>query len=353
MRNPRENPDLYRFFLSFRKRLAALSPEPWQILAAVSGGCDSVLLLWALAWAASDGAGRLVVGHVNHGLRPEADEEEDFVRSLAAQLGLQFHARHLNVGPQAKRRGWSIEKAARVMRLEALGAIARELGFSEVATGHTMDDQAETVLLRIVRGAGPQGLGGMTPAGRVPSAAGTKIRIIRPLLWVRRSEVRRLAELAELRWREDRSNLDRRFLRNRIRLDLIPLLERQFNPRIVEHLAVLAEWQRSETATSEALARHLFRRILLSEDPARITLAADRLQRLPRPVAGRILLEAFRRLAGRHEALSSRHMTDLYDLLDRAQPKMEPPGRPRRAELHLPLGVTARLEGRRLELRRF
>lgn len=182
----------------------------------------------------------IVIAHLNHMARgAESDEDERLVRRLAEELCAPFTTFSVNVAERAV--GESFEAAARKARYDFLAQAARQHECVAIATGHTLDDQAETVLIRLIRGTSPQGLSGISPRG---DWEGTPV--VRPLIDVTREDV--LAYLAErgFRSRTDSSNEDRRFLRNRVRLDLLPLLRRDFNPAIVAGMARLADLQRAE-----------------------------------------------------------------------------------------------------------
>lgn len=213
-----------------RQFMASRGGEPGVV--AVSGGADSVALLRALA---ACGFMPLSVAHVNHQLRgAESDADEAFVRELAAALGVPCRVKSVDVAAL----GGNVESTARRVRYEFFAEVVAEAGATWVATGHTADDQAETVLHRLVRGTGIQGLRGIAACG-IASGAKPQAAIIRPLLTVTRAEI--LVYLTELGqpFREDSSNADPRFTRNRIRHELLPLL-RTFNPEVVSLLARLA-----------------------------------------------------------------------------------------------------------------
>jgi len=228
---------------------------------AVSGGIDSVALLRLLLELRSELGIVISVVHFNHKLRAiESDLDQDFVRQLAEEHGLEFHVDAGDVAQLAAEQHTGVEAAARELRYEffqsLLGAhdgSGRELDpspaqvLNKIATGHTLDDQAETVLMRLIRGTGPRGLGGIYPRILVEYDDGDGHgEIVRPLLGFRRRELEQyLAELHQL-WREDPSNSDSRFTRNRMRKLVLPLLEREFNPAVVESFAELAEIARDE-----------------------------------------------------------------------------------------------------------
>jgi tRNA(Ile)-lysidine synthase len=201
---------------------------------ACSGGPDSVALLEALEVLAPELGIRLGVVHLNHGLRGEtSDADEAFVEGLAQQKGLAIHVRRADVAALAASDRRNLEDAGRRARYGWFGELIREGIFDRIATGHTRSDQAETVLFRLLRGAGPDGLSAIRPV-REPG-------VIRPLLDVERAGVEAFLAERGLSWRVDESNADLRFARNRLRRDLLPRLERDWNPRTPEALARLAE----------------------------------------------------------------------------------------------------------------
>jgi tRNA(Ile)-lysidine synthase len=210
-------------------RRLALMRRGDRVLVALSGGPDSVALTRLLGEL--EGAGELSIAgiaHLNHRLREAAGEDEEFCRAMAAERALPFHSDLVDVRALAARLGTSLEDAGRRARYELFERVATELGADVIATGHTRDDQAETFLLRLIRGAGPRGLGGIHPrAGRV----------VRPLLEIGRDELRAyLASVGQV-FRDDESNRDLSIPRNRVRHELVPFLSRDFSPGITDVLA--------------------------------------------------------------------------------------------------------------------
>jgi tRNA(Ile)-lysidine synthase len=203
-------------------------------IVAVSGGADSVSLLSGLS---AHQYGPLIVAHFNHQLRgAESDADEQFVQSLAQQFGCEFQSR----GHAIFREGGNLEAVSRRFRYDWLVELARVKKARWIATGHTADDQAETVLHRLIRGTGIQGLRGIAPMRKVTHDSGSEIRIIRPMLRVTKAEIMLYIEQNELTYRTDSSNADRRFTRNRIRQELMPLLQ-TYNGKVVESLGRLSE----------------------------------------------------------------------------------------------------------------
>ncbi|MFL6450127.1 MAG: tRNA lysidine(34) synthetase TilS [Bryobacteraceae bacterium] len=203
-----------------------------RIGVAVSGGADSVFLLYALRALASDRKFTLSVLHVNHQIRgKESDADEQFVRNLAGQLDLPFVSMRGRVGPG------NLEQEARNVRRRLFEEAKRELGLSKIALGHSRTDQAETVLFRMLRGSGICGLSAIPPIRQ---------STIRPLLAISRTEIREALSESGLLWREDTSNQNERFIRNRLRLTTLPTLTRAYNPNLEQALAGTAELSQVE-----------------------------------------------------------------------------------------------------------
>jgi tRNA(Ile)-lysidine synthase len=220
-----------------------------SVLVGVSGGPDSVALLLALG-ELGRGAWRIGVAHVNHHLRGrESDRDQQFVEKLARRLGYEMHNANATLRGKA-----NLEERARYARYRAFTAIARRQGYRRIATAHTIDDQAETVLHHVIRGTGGTGLAGV----RRERADG----VIRPLLGVSRAQVIAFLRRRGARHRLDRSNRDLRFTRNRLRARVLPLLERELNPRVKEALSRLAELSREDEDLLERVSRRSERRVL-------------------------------------------------------------------------------------------
>jgi tRNA(Ile)-lysidine synthase len=292
------------------------------LVVALSGGADSVALADALATVAARRGFRLVAAHLDHGLRPDSGEDVVFCADLARRLGISIHQGRADVRGRARSDKAGLEDAARRERHAFLRAVQKAEGAAAIVLAHTRDDQAETLLLRLLRGAGSTGLAAMRPrAGDV----------VRPLLGVSRADV--LAHLAErgLTWREDATNADPAFLRNRVRHELIPYLESRFNPRIRAGLARQAGLLADEDQTLEAEAEHLAETIVRSDDDGIILFRAG-LRAAPRALARRVVRQALAR-AGGLPGVSAHHVERLLDLAASDRPS----GR----SLALPGGRTA------------
>ena len=254
------------------------------VLVAVSGGADSVALLHFLVGLAGAWRLRLHVLHVDHQLRPDSKADADFVRALGTRLGVPVDVATVTVDARG-----SLEAAARVARYAALESSAARVGADRIAVGHTADDQAETVLMRLLEGAGVRGLAGIPPV---------RGRIIRPLIDLHRAALEAELERAALSWVEDPTNRDPKFLRNRIRHELLPLLADSYSPGIASTLTRVSALARDTVAALDRAAEIELER-LGTFGAGDVTLPLGPLRTLPRQVAAEVLRQAAGRLGSR------------------------------------------------------
>lgn len=208
------------------------------VVVAVSGGSDSIALLNVLAMLSEEYKLNLVVAHINHGLRENAAREDKFVRRIAAEMGVVFECKSVDIRSLKKVTGKCIEEISREVRYDFLNDVAKKHGAQKIALGHNNNDQTETVLMNFLRGSGPTGLKGMLPA--------RDSVYIRPLLCVTRNEIISFLEFHGLPFVTDESNTNPAYLRNRIRHSLIPELKARYNPRLEESMKSMAEIMRAE-----------------------------------------------------------------------------------------------------------
>ena len=241
-----------------------------RLAVGLSGGADSVALVRALAARSEELGLVLHAAHLHHGLRgDEADGDLAFCRELAAKLGLPFHEARVDTAAEARadrksgKSAETIEEAARRLRYSWFRTLMSEIPLHAVATAHTLDDQAETVLAKFLRGAWTEGLAGIAPVLEFPEG-----RVVRPLLAVTRAEIEAYLRGLGQDWREDSTNRHLTFTRNRIRHELLPLLE-GWNPRLREHLAQMAAIARDEEVWWQAELARLAPQMLLPGRPAR------------------------------------------------------------------------------------
>jgi len=303
------------------------------VIVALSGGADSTALLDLLSRLPGFSP-RLVAAHLNHCLRgPESDRDEEFVRSLAARYRIPLECRRVDVKAYSQRERLNLEDAGRRARIAFLGELRQSWGAAAVALAHHADDQAETIMMRLLRGAGPSGLTGM------PYRNGRSF--IRPLLEVGREEL--VAYLTErgMTWCEDASNRDTSFLRNRIRHELFPLLK-QYNPAIRERLATTAAVLADERHLLDQLAENVADRACTPDGDGFACAVAQLLEQPPALRRSFFRLQ-LKRLAGNLDHFSNRHIAALEHLLESPRPH---------AALNLPRDITALREYDTLILRR-
>jgi tRNA(Ile)-lysidine synthase len=256
------------------KRLK-LPAEEVRVVVAVSGGADSAALLLAVDELSKSGriALEVTVAHLDHGLRGEAGREDArWVAALADSLKVEVEVGRARVKERVAIERDNLEQAARRARYEFLAEVAEEGGARVVLTGHTMDDQAETVLLRLLRGSGSEGLSGMDAVRAL--TASSDILLARPLLgWARRAETEKYCRERGVEFRTDEMNEDERFARVRVRRRLLPLMA-EFNPRVVESLARMAELLRGDGAVLKMAAGELLEAAREKEKAAGGTFAS-------------------------------------------------------------------------------
>ncbi|NTV14305.1 MAG: tRNA lysidine(34) synthetase TilS, partial [Desulfobulbaceae bacterium] len=307
-----------------------LTPVGSRVVVGVSGGGDSLALLLVLAALRPELALALTAVYVDHGLRPgEAPAEAELVATVAAARQIPFRSGLIPVRAQAKAQGVSLEAAGRELRYRFLHQVAAEQGGALVAVAHHADDQAEELLLRLLRGAGRAGLAGMAPRNYRG--------VIRPFLDFPQARLRDYLRDCQCAWLEDSSNRDPRFLRNRVRLELLPLLEGRFNPAIRAGLVRTGRILAAEEELLAGLAGEFFAAVLVGPTAAdHLTLEVARF-RAGHPALQRRALEMA--LVALAAPVRFRFIEDLRQL-----------AASRGGELHLPQGLRAVKAGGRLSL---
>lgn len=316
---------------AFEERLL---PRSGCVLVAVSGGQDSVALLHAMI-ATAPSRLRIHVGHVDHGIRPSSSADAEHVRRLAQQFNVPITVERFDVPSLAEETGANLEAAARSVRYRLLADMAARLGAPGVITAHTADDRVETMILHLLRGAGLEGLVGLTerqilpawtmmqPTDDQPAAPGD-LCVMRPLLSIWRRETAQYCEGHGLDWLSDASNEDPSFTRNRIRHGLIPLLE-TYNPAVREGLLRLGTLAADDVALIRRTVDRAWRRNVRAED-GMVRLNRSALIRLPASVSGRLLRRAAER-AGSGTQLSFAQVDRCLRLAERGGSAVELPGR--------------------------
>jgi len=286
------------------KRRRLLAPGD-HVLVAVSGGPDSMCLLYCLWWLRRDYGLKLTIAHLDHGIRPDTEKDLEAVRWAAEDLGLPLVYEHRDVPAFAKERKLNLEEAARMVRRDFLERAAKDAGATKIALGHTRTDLAETVLMHILRGAGPGGLRGILFSAPP---------YIRPLLCVSRRETEEFCRAHDIPYVVDPTNLDTRYLRNSIRLELLPHLKK-FAPDPEGALARSAElWAEAEESLEWAAARALGE-VRLDQD----TLSVKGLLELPRGLRSLVIRRMAAEALGTERGIDRVHIEQVLHILEKGE----------------------------------
>jgi tRNA(Ile)-lysidine synthase len=297
-------------------RRHGLLPSGSRVLVGLSGGSDSIALTRVLLDLAEHGNFTVAgLAHLNHGLRATADRDEAFCRDFAHRLGLQIVVEHAAVRDYASAESLSIEDAARRLRYAFLERAAAGIGADRVAVGHTQDDQAETFLLKLIRGAGLRGLGGIYPQ-RGP--------VIRPLLDVTHADLRRYLQSRAETWIEDETNEDLANPRNRIRHRVLPELDRALEGSTRPAISRAAALIREDGQWLDGLGEERFL-ALVRQTNTGLEFDASSLAETPPPLLRRVLLMAMRAAGGDRE-IGLEHVEAVAALLNSAQGGVDVPG---------------------------
>lgn len=314
-----------------------------SVLAGISGGADSVALLYILFTLASRLSLRLGIAHLNHCLRQQdSDNDAEFVLSLANQFNLPYYIEKQDVEKYRRENRLSPEEAAREVRYQFYEDVAEKQGFNKIATGHHGDDNAELVLMYLLRGSGPAGISGIPPV--------RDKKYIRPLIHLTRDEIITFLNAVNLTYVTDSTNQDIRYLRNRIRGQLIPMLKASYHPRITETLNRFSAIVRSEDEWSETIVAPIFENCISAAENGKIALSVPKLTGLHTAAQRRILRKAIARIKGDLRGITYTHTEALLNLLrNSAEGSIDLPGdmRAERKEATL-LFLTVQLSERTL-----
>jgi tRNA(Ile)-lysidine synthase len=293
-----------------------------RVLVAVSGGVDSMVLLHVLRELQKSEKLSLAVAHFDHAIRPDSAQDAEFVQGLAQSLKLQCYTERAAVPVYATAKKISLEVAARQLRYRFLEKTAKTHKFNKIALGHTLNDQAETLLMRLLRGSGLEGLSGIPPV----RPAGTSRRLyIRPLLECTREQIEAFANTKNLQWHEDPTNKDTAILRNKIRHELIPILK-EYNPKILEALGRTARLLGQAARQLEREASRALTELTCKKEAHELALDLKKFLQLSEHLQALVLRQAVFNVNALSE-LEAAHIEAVLTWLSR-------PG-----ELHLPAGV--------------
>lgn len=311
--NPIEN-KIFRIVEETIKKHRMFEPQD-SVLVGVSGGPDSVALLHVLLKIASGLSLTLGVAHLNHGIRSiDSDRDAEFVASLARKLELPFHIQKKNVLSYKKQHKLSLEEAGRRVRYEFFHDIAGGNKYNKIALGHQGNDNAELVLMYLFRGSGPTGISGIPPVRDNFSQYGI---IVRPFLGLTRHEIMDYLNVKKLEYVTDISNQDTKFLRNKVRSELIPLIKESYNPRIIETVNRLSSIIRSDEEWIEDIITPFYEDILLYSKEKEIALSIPKLVRIHMAPRRRVIRRAIESIKGDLRRITFSHIASVIKLLER------------------------------------
>lgn len=314
-----------------------LVSEGDRVLIGLSGGVDSVVLLHVMMQLCPNWGGRVGAAHLNHGLRGSAaDDDARFAAGVASQLGIPFYMGRADVNAAARERGLSIEEASRQARYTFLSETATREGYQKIAVAHHADDNAETVLLHLLRGGGLSGLSGMSPL--------REDGVIRPLIRVRRKQIEAFAAVRGLAFCEDETNRDCRWLRNRIRHQLMPLLAADFNPSIVASLNRMAAVIDGDNDCLSRQVAALVRDEMTRDGNHRAVFHRHALSAHHPALVRRLLREGIAAVKGDLRGVGGSHIEALMDLLAKTDTRLR--------HIDLPGQVRAALDSETLSFTR-
>lgn len=290
-----------------------------RILVGVSGGPDSVALLHLLLLLKPRFSLAIGVVHLNHTLRQaESDRDADFVAALTRKQDLPYYACRADVRKYRQDHRLSLEEAARRVRYAFFSRIAAEKGYGAIALGHNSDDNAELVLMHLLRGSGPLGLSGIPAVRRL---SGSRLKIVRPLIESTRADIMAFLQARRIPWVLDSTNADPRFIRNRIRLELLPFIKRSFNPAVAQNLNRLADLIRDEDQYLEQVIAPFFDRAVTARASGRLTLSVPVLNQLHPAARRRVLRMAIRECRGTLRRITFPHINAVIRLMESRSPE--------------------------------
>ncbi len=277
-----------------------------SVLIAVSGGPDSVALVLSLMKFKKKYGLTIAIAHINHMLRGEESlRDEAFVRKLADQLGLPFHLDQIDVKTYAKTHGLSIEEAGREVRYDFFKRLSKSHGYQKIATGHHKNDNAEQVLMNLLRGSGPKGLSGIPPV--------RDHRYVRPLILVSKQQITAFLKNQNQDCMFDSTNKDTSYLRNRIRYELLPHLKSEYNPEITDAINRLSHILHREEEYLNFETNKLFKECLLKIDSACVTFSKSLLAKLHPAMQNRVLRKGIRTIKNDLKRISYTHISDIIN----------------------------------------
>ena len=276
-----------------------------KIVLGVSGGPDSLFMLDILNKLREKLQIEIVVAHINHMIRPEAEEEEQFVKEFCGKINVEFYSKRIEVEKYANNNKIGLEEAGRKIRYEFFEEICKQIGANKIAIAHNKNDKVETMIMHALRGSGVSGLQGIQPKTN---------KIIRPIIEIQRESIEKYCIEHNLEPRIDKSNFDNTYTRNKIRNIVIPYVKEEFNPNFLETMTRLSEVITEENSFLNKLVENEYNKILLKTSQQEIALDLKKFNELDNILKKRIILYTVSKLRGGSQGIEKIHIEDIVKL---------------------------------------
>lgn len=287
-----------------------LIQENDKIILAISGGPDSIAMLHVINEIQKESKTKfeLIVAHVNHMIREEAGEDEEYVKQFCEKLQIPFYSKHIEVLQIAKESKQGVEETGRYERYKFFDELMKKTGANKIAIAHNKNDNAETMIMHVLRGSGISGLKGLEPI--------KENKYIRPLLDCTRQEIEKYCEENNLQPRIDKTNFDNAYTRNKIRNVVIPYIKEEFNPNIIETLDRLSEIIKEEDEYIQKQVIKVYNELLIEENTKEIVLNLKNFNLQERVIKSKVLLYTITRLFGDAKGIEKVHVDDMIKLCE-------------------------------------
>lgn len=277
-----------------------------KIVLGVSGGPDSLFMLYILNKLKKQLKFDMAVAHINHMIRAEADSEEEFVKEFCRKINIEFYSKRIDVEKYANNNKIGLEEAGRKVRYDFFEEILEKTDSNKIAIAHNKNDKVETIIMHLLRGSGISGLQGIEPI--------KDNKIIRPIIEIERAEIEEYCEENKLEPRIDKSNFENKYTRNKIRNVVIPYIKEEFNPNIIETITRLSEIITEENQYLVKQTEQAYKQILIEEQKNHIRLKLKEFNNLERVIKNRIILYTITRLRGTCVGIEKIHIEDIIKL---------------------------------------
>lgn len=276
-----------------------------KIVLGVSGGPDSITMLDILRQIQEEFDFEIVVAHINHMIRKEAIQDEEYVKKYCEKNSIEFFVKRIDVMSVANNRKIGTEEAGRFVRYEFFDEILKQTESNKIAIAHNKNDKVETIIMHLLRGSGLSGLKGIEPI---------RENVIRPLIECERKEIEKYCDENRLEPRIDKTNFENDYTRNKIRNIVIPYIEKELNPNIIETIDRLSEVVKKEDRYLEKVALDVYDKILIKQEPGQIMLELKGFNEQDEVIKSRIILYTVKKLFGSSQGIEKIHINDIIKL---------------------------------------